>query len=239
MNVRLTKDCFPLSPLQQGMLFHWLKEPHAGVDIEQLVVHLPEEIDPGKLKSACEWLVSRHEVLRARFDWENIERPQQEILDKVKIPFFLVDAQGGSEAEKQFRLDRFLKEDRIQGFALQTAPLLRFTLYRWAPSSFSLVWTFHHALLDGRCFPILLRELFETYERPMSEAWAGGPGDSAFREHVDWLQNQDHAQNGHFWRDYLDSFRAPTPLVVDHKPAQVEFPQGEAREHLDAPATSR
>ena len=239
MNVRLTKDCFPLSPLQQGMLFHWLREPHAGVDIEQLVVHLPEEIDPAKLKSACEWLVSRHEILRARFDWENIERPQQEILDKISTLFFLIDAQGGSEAEKQYRLERFLREDRIQGFELQTAPLLRFTLFRWAPSSFSLVWTFHHALLDGRCFPILLRELFETYERPISEPLSDEPGNSAFRRHVDWLQNQDHAQNGRFWRDYLDSFRAPTPLVVDHKPTEVEFPQGEAWEHLETQLTSR
>jgi len=221
------------------MLFHWLKEPHAGVDIEQLVVHLPEEIDPAKLKSACEWLVSRHEILRARFDWENIERPQQEILDKISAPFFLVDAEGGSEAEKQAGLQRFLGEDRIRGFELQTAPLLRFTLFRWAPFSFSLVWTFHHALLDGRCFPVLLRELFETYERPISEAPADDPGDSAFRQHVDWLQKQDHAQNGRFWRDYLDSFRAPTPLVVDHKPAEVEFPQREAWEHLDAQTTSR
>jgi amino acid adenylation domain-containing protein/non-ribosomal peptide synthase protein (TIGR01720 family) len=239
MNVRLTKDCFPLSPLQQGMLFHWLKEPRSGVDIEQLVVHLPEEIDPAKLKSACEWLVSRHEILRARFDWENIERPQQEILDKISTPLLLIDARGDSEAEKQYRLERFLKEDRIQGFDLQTAPLLRFTLFRWARSSFSLVWTFHHALLDGRCFPILLRELFETYERPISEPLPDDPVESAFRQHIDWLQNQDHKQNGRFWRDYLDSFRAPTPLVVDHKPTEVEFPQGEAWEHLDAQTTSR
>jgi non-ribosomal peptide synthase domain TIGR01720/amino acid adenylation domain len=220
------------------MLFHWLKEPHVGVDIEQLVVHLPEEIDPAKLKSACEWLVSRHEILRARFDWENIERPQQEILDKISTPFFLIDAQTGSEAEKQSRLERSLKKDRIQGFELQTAPLLRFTLFRWAPSSFSLVWTFHHALLDGRCFPILLRELFETYERPNSEPLPDDPGESAFRQHIDWLQNQDHEQNGRFWRDYLDCFRAPTPLVVDHKPTEVEFPQGEAWEHLDTQTTS-
>src|SRR5438874_2353767 len=149
MNVRLTKDCFPLSPLQQGMLFHWLKEPHAGIDIEQLVVHLPEEIDPAKLKSACDWLVSRHEILRVRFDWENIERPQQEILDKISAPFLLIDAQGRSDEEQRSSLERFLKEDRIRGFELQTAPLLRFTLFRLARSSFSLVWTFHHALLDG------------------------------------------------------------------------------------------
>src|SRR6185369_13139350 len=101
------KDCFPLSPLQQGMLFHWLKEPHAGVDIEQLVIHLAEEIDPDKLRKACEWLVSRHEILRTRFDWENIQHPQQEVQDKVNVPFFQFDAPASSEEEQQSRLERF------------------------------------------------------------------------------------------------------------------------------------
>jgi surfactin family lipopeptide synthetase C len=227
MNVRLAKDCFPLSPLQQGMLFHWLKEPHAGVDIEQLVVHLPEAIDSGQLRNACEWLVSSHEILRARFDWENIERPQQEILEKVRVPFFVRDAQASSEAEQRSRLEQFLKEDRIQGFELNTAPLLRFTLFQWGGASFSLVWTFHHALLDGRCFPILLRELFEAYENPAPELRPSAV-DSAFRQHVDWLQNQDHEQAGPFWRNHLESFSAPTSVVVDHKAIEFEFPQGEA-----------
>jgi amino acid adenylation domain-containing protein/non-ribosomal peptide synthase protein (TIGR01720 family) len=220
------------------MLFHWLKEPHAGVDIEQLVVHLPEAIDSGQLKNACEWLVSSHEILRARFDWENIERPQQEILEKVRVPFLVRDAQAGSEAEQRSRLEQFLKEDRLQGFELNTAPLLRFTLFQWGGASFSLVWTFHHALLDGRCFPILLRQLFEAYEKPAPELRPGAV-DSAFRQHVDWLQNQDHEQAGPFWRNYLDSFSAPTTLVVDHKAVEFEFPQGEAWEYLGMQTTSR
>ena len=238
MNARLTKDCFPLSPLQQGMLFHWLKEPHAGVDIEQLVIHLAEEIDPDKLRKACEWLVSRHEILRTRFDWENIQHPQQEVQDKVNVPFFQFDAPASSEEEQQSRLERFLKEDRILGLELQTAPLLRFTLFRWRPCSFSLVWTFHHALLDGRCFPVLLRELFEAYEQPRSKPQSGAEV-SAFRQHIDWLQNQDFELASPFWRNYLGSFSARTPLVVDHKPAEVEFPQGEAWENLETQSTSR
>ena len=47
----MTPETLPLSPMQQGMLFHHLKEPHSGVDIEQLVVHLPEAIDAPRLES--------------------------------------------------------------------------------------------------------------------------------------------------------------------------------------------
>ena len=67
-------DSFPLSPMQLGMLFNYLKEPRTGVDIEQVVVHLPEPIDFPRLQSAWDWLVSRHDILRARFSWDGAQR---------------------------------------------------------------------------------------------------------------------------------------------------------------------
>ena len=80
---------FPLSPMQQGMLFHYLKEPHSGVDIEQIVVHLPEAVDPARMEDAWRWLVQRHDVLRARFVWEGVDSPEQVIEPNVVVPFFV------------------------------------------------------------------------------------------------------------------------------------------------------
>src|SRR5262249_29904382 len=60
-----------------------------------------------------------------------------------------------------------------------------------------------------------------------------------FRRHIEWLQNQDNTRSEDFWRNYLNSFQAPTPLVVDHKPIQLQFPQGEVWEHLSSHTTSR
>ena len=73
-------EMFPLSAMQQGMLFHHLREPHAGIDVEQLVLHLPECIDSVRLRSAWQWLVQRHAVLRTRFAWEGRDQPAQEIV---------------------------------------------------------------------------------------------------------------------------------------------------------------
>src|SRR5206468_5791972 len=88
----LIVDSFPLSPMQQGMLFHHLMEPHSGVDIQQLVVHLPEEVHAGRLEAAWQWLVRRHDVLRARFVWEGLEQPEQEIAAEVSVPLIVEDA---------------------------------------------------------------------------------------------------------------------------------------------------
>jgi len=237
MTHSLTDRLFPLSPLQQGMLFHYLKEPHSGVDIEQLVVHLPEPISETRMRSACEWLVHRHDALRTRFSWEDAEQPRQEILDVVQVPFALVDAQSFSPAEQQEVFEKLLKKDRLEGFDPGVAPLLRFTLFRRGSSSFSLIWTFHHALLDGRSFPILLRELFDAYSEELKESRSTSPH-SVYRRHIEGLSEQNSTRDLTFWKEYLASFRAPTPLVVDHQAAEIDYPQGELWEILDCRVTS-
>src|ERR1043166_1941810 len=231
MTHSVTDRLFPLSPLQQGMLFHYLKEPHSGVDIEQLVVHLPEPIDETRMRSACESLVHRHEALRAVFSWEDVEQPRQEILDAVDVPFAFVDAQSVSSVEQQARFAKLLEDDRLAGFDLSVAPMVRFTLVQWAPASFSLIWTFHHALLDGRCFPILLRELFDSYS---DGSIRSDPGSlrSVYRQYIEKSQEQDTSRALDFWRDYLKSFHAPTPLVIDHKATEIQSPYGELEEDL-------
>src|SRR5450432_4728547 len=109
-----TPNTFPMSPMQQGMLFHYLREPHSGVDIEQIVVHLREEIIPDRLEKAWQWLVRRHDILRTRFVWEDSE-PQQEVVPNVVVPFVLKDERGPAKTEQDSRLKSFLQSDRVQG----------------------------------------------------------------------------------------------------------------------------
>src|SRR3989442_14134540 len=112
----LSVDSFPRSPMQQGMLFHQLMEPHSGVDIQQLVVHLPEAVDAGRLEAAWQWLVRRHDILRARFVWEGVEQPRQEVVAEVSVPFVVEDARYLSDPDQHERLRSFLKTDRVRGF---------------------------------------------------------------------------------------------------------------------------
>src|SRR5215470_10374604 len=116
MNRSSTLECFPLSPMQQGMLFHYLKEPRSGVDIEQLVVHLPEPIDTERMERAWNWLVQRHQVLRVRFLWEGTEQAQQEVAARVRVPFETRSKLELAENQQEAELQSFLAEDRVNGF---------------------------------------------------------------------------------------------------------------------------
>ncbi len=241
MSNNLVVDTFPLSPMQQGMLFHHLMEPHSGVDIQQLVVHLPEAIDAGRLNAAWQWLVRRHDILRARFVWEGLEQPRQEVMAEVSVPFVVENASHLSENEKREKLASFLKTDRLRGFELDCAPMIRLSLFQWGEASFSLVWTFHHALLDGRCYPMLLREVFDAYAELAQGEITARAKPIPYRRYIDWLQQENPAGARTYWKEVLAGFAAPTPLVVDrHIPAVGPlYEQGEAWEILDSVLTTR
>src|SRR5689334_16191452 len=114
---------YPLSPLQQGMLFHALAKPHSGVDIEQLVFTLREPVDAARLQAAWERVVARHGILRTEFRWDGAE-PMQEVPEAVKVPF------GEENLASEAALEAWLHRDRTRGFAMDAAPLLRLQLFR-------------------------------------------------------------------------------------------------------------
>lgn len=234
-------DSYPLSPMQQGMLFHYLREPHSGVDIQQLVLHLPEVIDPARLEKAWCWLVKRHDILRARFVWdEGPEQPRQEIRSDVVVPFSFEDIHQLSSTDQEQQVWTFLAQDRVAGIDLDRAPLMRLTLLRKSEASYLLIWTFHHAILDGRCYPVLLKEVFEVYEELLNETIEDRPAPYAYRRFIDWLATLDLAKSKPFWSAQLGGFTSPTPLVVDRlvQPDQGDYRQGEIWDGLEISTTA-
>ena len=76
-------DIYPLSPMQQGMLFHALYEPHAGADIVQLRYTLRGRLDAVALERAWQSAVDRQPVLRTAFRWQRLQRPLQVVFGDV------------------------------------------------------------------------------------------------------------------------------------------------------------
>jgi amino acid adenylation domain-containing protein/non-ribosomal peptide synthase protein (TIGR01720 family) len=214
--VQLIEKAYELSPMQQGMLFHAIGEPGSGVDIEQIVCRLDERLDTAAMLRAWDLITTRHTILRTAFAWEGIAEPLQQVYESVQIPFEINDWREADEAEQAARWDRLLSADRKQGFDLSRAPLMRLYIVQLADSSYRLLWTFHHALLDGRSFPIVLREVFAAYTA-FRDGVNGGPqlaGRKPYYDYIEWLRTQDLSEAEQFFREKLKGFRAPTPIPL-------------------------
>ena len=168
MSEETIEATYPLSSMQQGMLFHSLYQPRSGIDIEQMVCHLPEAIDVPNFLKAWNCTVDRHPILRTRFLWDSANAPTQIVHQQVRLSLKQQDWRQSTSHEQRDRLAAYLQHDRQQGFdltqSLNREPLMRLALFRLAEADYQFVWTFHHILLDGRSFPLVLQEVFAFYK---------------------------------------------------------------------------
>jgi len=208
-------DRYPLSPMQLGMLFQTLYAPQSGVDIEQLLVSLPEELDVPSLEQAWQALAARHAVLRTSFRWADVEAPVQEVRAALVVPFQQEDLRALGASEQQARLEAYLREDRRRGFDLGAAPLMRVAVFRLGAADYRVVWTFHHILVDGRSITALVRELFVLYETLRQGAQPQLEQPRPYREFIDWLSERDVASSKLYWQALLAGFTAPTPFGIE------------------------
>ncbi|HEY4972813.1 MAG TPA: condensation domain-containing protein, partial [Steroidobacteraceae bacterium] len=158
------EDILPLSPLQEGLLFHALYDAQ-GPDVYtvQLVLGLDGPLDAAVLKAAVGALLERHASLRAGFQHENLSRPVQIIVPVTQVPWRSLDLAALDETTRAERLDDILAQDRAAHFDLSSPPLIRFTLIRLGEQQHRLLLTGHHILMDGWSMPVLVRELLALY----------------------------------------------------------------------------
>lgn len=208
-------DSYPLSPMQQGMLFNTLYERHSGVDIEQMVVTLHEKLELTQFKRSWQRVIERHPILRTSFNWKENDRLLQEVYSEIPLPLQEQDLSNLSASEQENKLQAYLEADRKQGFQLDEPPLFRLAIFKLSEVNSKFIWTFHHALLDGRSFPIVLKEVFAFYDSFCQGEDLQLETPRPYRDYIDWLQQQDFSQAEKFWRQFLHGFTAPTPLTVD------------------------
>ncbi|HEX8352018.1 MAG TPA: condensation domain-containing protein, partial [Pyrinomonadaceae bacterium] len=244
MRADVIEDIYPLSPMQQGMLFHSVYAAGSGVYFEQMSCELRGELNLSAFGRAWQGVVDRHAVLRSSFVWEELDEPVQVVERRVEMPVAVLDWRALTAREQAARLEEFLVADREAGFNLPEAPLMRVTLMRLGADRHRLVWSHHHLLLDGWSMPLLLREVFSLYEAHARGESPYLPPPRPFRDYIAWLQRQDAARAERFWREYLRGFTAPTPLPLARASSQagVESPRrghGERRASLSREATEK
>ncbi len=226
MSKKNIEAVYPLSPMQQGMLFHSLYAPESGVYFEQLSCTLRGELVLEAFRRAWQEVVNRQDVLRTSFVWKRIERMLQVVQKDVSIPIEVHDWRGMSSAEQEHRFKEYQAADRNRGFDLSKPPLIRLGLMQLSNDAWYLLWSHHHTLMDGWSMPLLLKEVMTYYEAFSKGAPVYLPPPRQYRDYINWLQKQDQKAAEAYWRETLRGINAPTPLVVNrlHSRSDLEAP---------------
>ncbi|MFC6019329.1 amino acid adenylation domain-containing protein, partial [Plantactinospora solaniradicis] len=227
---------WPLSPLQEGLLFHALfDEQGTDVYVEQLVMGLGGNLDVGALRASWQGMLDRHETLRACFQRRSSGSPVQLIMRRVALPWREEDLSNLAGDAAEAEAERIAVEERAERFDLAVAPLLKVVLIKFGADRYRMLVTLHHILLDGWSLQLLLNELWASYEAGGSVA--GLPVVTPYREYLEWLARQDEQAARDAWRAVLAGTDEPTLVApVDHGAAQATAGvlSGAAGEELDA-----
>ncbi|MRN57056.1 non-ribosomal peptide synthetase [Paenibacillus monticola] len=198
------QDIIALTPLQEGMLFHYLEDPQSDSYFEQLCLHLAGGVNEEWVNSAWNEVVRANEMLRTTFRWDKVGQPLQIILNDRKFEMAIVETE---ELEAVKRLDRECK------FDLSEIPF-RVTLVKLPDEKYALLISNHHILYDGWSTGILLREFLGAYHRLSNGVTLQLPQKMSFKSFIQYLQSQNKEQEKAFWTHYLEEFHSPSILKV-------------------------
>lgn len=204
------EDIYPVTPLQQGLLFHTLYQDHQQDYVTQLSFTLSGAFDLKRFQQAWQTLVERHTILRTGFISSSAGEPHQVVYRHAEAEFTIWDWRTFAPEQQEKQVQFCLQQEKNKPFSWLNPPLMRCILIRLADDQVRFIWTHHHVLLDGWSIPILLQELFAFYQGESC------PPAQPFAKYISWLQQQEEEKGLLSWQQRLQGFTETTHIPCDH-----------------------
>lgn len=207
-------DVYPLSPLQEGMLFHSLYDTDSSAYFVQLSLVLKGKFDREIAEKSYVQLINRHEILRTAFVHEEVKSPVQCVLDQRDISFEFKSLSELNESQQIAYLESVKKEDRQVKFQLNKDVLTRLKLFKLNENAHYILWSFHHVIIDGWCKSILIADFIEIYHSLLENRPANLPVIPKYRSYIDWISKRDRTFSEKYWKNFLENYEVQTPVPL-------------------------
>jgi amino acid adenylation domain-containing protein/non-ribosomal peptide synthase protein (TIGR01720 family) len=215
MNKEEIESIYPLSPMQEGMLFHSIDGQESKVYVVVLQFSLHGALNVPAFKRAWQQTIDRHPVLRTFFIWKNRDTPLQIVPRRIELPWQEYDWRHLTDSEQTELLKSYSQTDRMRGFNLSKAPLIRLTLVQTTENDNHFFFSHHHMLLDGWSVALLLKEVFAVYQANCRGKNITLEELESFKAYITWLKHQNLSEAELYWRKTLQGFTQPTPIYLD------------------------
>jgi non-ribosomal peptide synthetase component F len=203
---RELEDVYPLSPLQQGLMFHALYHQDSAAYVNQLSVEV-SGLDVERLRGAWQAVIARHEALRTGFVQVSGEPGLVQVVRR-SAPMNMRELSAAEVPSSPAALADWAEQERTQAFDIARPPLQRVLLVPLGTGRHQLIWTHHHIILDGWSSARLLEEVLRLYRGETLAPKAG-----RYVRYIEWLRSRDSAASERFWRQELLALEQPTSLA--------------------------
>ncbi|MEU0990002.1 amino acid adenylation domain-containing protein [Streptomyces sp. NPDC005953] len=204
------RDVLPLSPLQEGLLFHLLSAQDKADDVytSQTSLELTGPLDVERLHQAVAAALELCPTIGAGYA-DLGGRLVQVIPERIDIPWRHLDLSDAARSATDEAAQRFADEEYHADFDPARPPMARFALLSFTPDQHRLLFTAHHVLVDGWSIRLLLNLVLRLYTDPADVARP-----RPFRDFLAWLSEQDPDAAENAWRELLEHAQ-PTLLARD------------------------
>ncbi len=231
------EDIYPATPMQQGMLFHGMLEEDVGAYVSQTWMTLSGPVDIGHFRTAWQQVVARHEIFRTAFAGFE-DQIVQLVYSDVTLPWHHADWRSLDNAQQQAAFEAYRHSDKQRGFDFNQPPLMRFAIWQLAEKQFRILWTHHHALLDGWCISQVFAEVMACYKGLTKGQAVNLPAVRPFRDYLQWLHERPVEKALEWWQSELATMSEPTRLEYGQSGSDVGIGFREVYDSLDPMQTA-
>ncbi|MGB3468055.1 MAG: condensation domain-containing protein, partial [Cyclobacteriaceae bacterium] len=218
------EDVYELSPLQEGIYYHWLAEGLSSLYFEQTSYRVhADSLEVEKLQAAFDNLVARHGVLRTGFSNDYAGTSLQIVRKKVPGNFSYELIDSSVDAESYVRT--FKEKDREKGFDLTAPSQIRLHVIELSRGIYELIWSHHHILMDGWCIGILVNDFNKFLTNQMFGTKLDFQPVAPYSNYMNWLRTINKQHSVDYWSHYLENYTdvAEIPFKTkDHNPVYSE-----------------
>lgn len=223
----------PLTPMQVAMVAEGVASGRPWLNLQQVVCRL--DADTGlprtadHLREAWAHVQRRHQSLRSSIVWDDEATPRQRVVGTAPLVIERIDLDVDADDDTRQRFEDWLAADRARGIELDTAPAMRLAWFGGEGERPPvLVWTFHHAMIDGRSQQLVLREVLDALDlvaagRPVPELGTA----PALAGHRAAVLERDHDADARFYAAHLGGLSESVDLAR-------AFSDADSDETLDA-----
>ncbi|CAN7459412.1 amino acid adenylation domain-containing protein [Peribacillus frigoritolerans] len=182
-------DIYELTALQKGMLYHSLFDSESSQYKVQLIFDIKGFLDVEKLTNAIVTTAGKHDILKTK-----LYSSRKGVFYQLLMSSMDTEIEYEEMIDHQEKLEKLLA-DQYKIVDIENNKLNRFMIVKLAENQYQLIWTFHHIIMDGWSYSMVINDIFAAYHSitPLSSV------SPSFKKYVEYMK--DYTSNKEL-RDY-------------------------------------